>query len=87
MSNERRKDIREKIALGGLIVRAGLRDADRAYLLGALLEAATVVAGSGEHERLRTAGILAFRDAPANVDNTRSTKTPLSQNGDKASGE
>ncbi|WP_409558576.1 conjugal transfer protein TraD [Brucella sp.] len=48
MSNERRKDMREKIALGGLIVRAGLREADRAYLLGVLLEAATVVAGSGE---------------------------------------
>ncbi|MCW8060476.1 conjugal transfer protein TraD [Agrobacterium tumefaciens] len=87
MSNERRKDIREKIALGGLIVRAGLREADRAYLLGVLLEAATVAAGSGEHERLKTAGALAFRDAPAEVEDTRSPRTPMSQNGDKASGE
>jgi len=87
MSNERRKKIREKIALGGLIVRAGLREADRAYLLGVLLEAAKVVAGSQEHERLKTAGTLAFRDAPANVDDMRSPKTPLSQNGDKASGD
>ncbi|MES4992542.1 conjugal transfer protein TraD [Phyllobacterium sp. 22229] len=87
MSNERRKDIREKIALGGLIVRAGLREADRAYLLGVLLEAATVIAGSREHERLKTAGTLAFRDAPANVSDTGSPKAPLSQNGDKASGD
>ncbi|WP_273794959.1 conjugal transfer protein TraD [Brucella intermedia] len=86
MSNERRKDIREKIALGGLIVRAGLREADRAYLLGVLLEAATVVVGSREHERLKTAGTLAFRDALANFDDTSPPKTPSSQNGDKASG-
>lgn len=77
MSNERRKDIREKIALGGLVVRSGLREADRAFLLGVLLEAATVKAGSQEHERLKTAGTLAFRDAPAKVDDTRSPKTRL----------
>ncbi|WP_043716649.1 conjugal transfer protein TraD [Brucella intermedia] len=82
MSNERRKDIREKIALGGLVVRAGLREADRAYLLGVLLEAATVIVGSREHERLKTAGTLAFRDALANVDDKMLPKTPLSHTGD-----
>lgn len=87
MSNERRKDIREKIALGGLVVRAGLREADRAYLLGVLLEAATVVAGSGEHERLKTAGTLAFRGALTTVDDQRLSKTPLSQTDDTASGD
>ncbi|WP_266064786.1 conjugal transfer protein TraD [Brucella intermedia] len=87
MSNERRKDMREKIALGGLIVRAGLREADRAYLLGVLLEAAAVVPGSREHERLKTSGTLAFRDSPADVAETRSPKTLSSQNGNKASGE
>ncbi|WP_235911199.1 conjugal transfer protein TraD [Brucella pseudogrignonensis] len=87
VSNERRKDIREKIALGGLIVRAGLREADRAYLLGVLLNAATLVVGSREYVRLKTAGALAFRDAPADIKDTRSPRTPTSENGDKASGE
>ena len=32
---ERRRDTREKIELGGLVVKAGLREADRAVILGA----------------------------------------------------
>lgn len=85
MTNERKKDIREKIALGGLIVRAGLREADRAFLLGVLLQAAAVVTGSREHERLKSAGTLAFRDATANDGERRLSKTYLSRNGDEAS--
>jgi hypothetical protein len=37
-SEARKKDTREKIALGGLIVKAGLRYEKRAILLGALIE-------------------------------------------------
>ena len=37
---ERRRDTREKIELGGLVVKAGLRGADRAVILGVLIEAA-----------------------------------------------
>ena len=37
-ADARKKDTREKIALGGLIVKAGLRYEKRALLLGALIE-------------------------------------------------
>jgi hypothetical protein len=60
--DERKKDTREKIALGGLIVKAGLRAADRAFLLGVLLEAATVRVSSPEHHRLTAKGATAFRN-------------------------
>jgi hypothetical protein len=38
--NARKTDTREKIALGGLIVKAGLRFEKRALLLGAMIELA-----------------------------------------------
>ena len=37
-SDARKRDTRDKIALGGLIVKAGLRYEKRALLLGALLD-------------------------------------------------
>lgn len=37
-TDARKKDTREKIALGGLIVKAGLRYEKRALLLGALID-------------------------------------------------
>jgi hypothetical protein len=61
MTEDRKKDTRQKIALGGLIVKAGLRQADRAFLLGVLLEAATVRVGSAEHHRLKAKGSIAFQ--------------------------
>lgn len=61
MTDDRKKDTREKIALGGLVVKAGLREADRAFLLGVLLEAATVRVNSPEHHRLTAKGAGAFR--------------------------
>src|SRR5215210_6949854 len=39
---ERKQDAREKILLGGIVVKAGLRTVDKAVLLGALLELATL---------------------------------------------
>ena len=59
-NDDRRKDAREKIALGGLIVQAGLRDANKAFLLGVLTEAATHPPGSNEHTRLEKLGKTAF---------------------------
>ena len=59
-NDDRRKDAREKIALGGLIVKAGLRDANKAFLLGVLMEAATHPPGSIEHSRLEKLGKSAF---------------------------
>ena len=62
-SDDRRKDARDKIALGGLIVKAGLRDASKAFLLGVLVEAATRPPGSNEHKRLEKLGKTAFGEA------------------------
>lgn len=62
MTDDRKKDAREKITLGGLVVKAGLRQADRAFLLGVLLEAASVRFGSNEHHRLKAKGAMAFRN-------------------------
>ncbi|MEO4002140.1 conjugal transfer protein TraD [Mesorhizobium sp. CAU 1732] len=61
MTNDRKKDAREKITLGGLVVKAGLRQADRAFLLGVLLEAASIRTDSNEHHRLKAKGAMAFR--------------------------
>ena len=38
MQDARKIDTREKIQLGGLVVKAGLRDAEKALILGALVE-------------------------------------------------
>ncbi|WMT92936.1 conjugal transfer protein TraD [Pelagibacterium sp. H642] len=59
----RRKDTREKIQLGGLIVKAGLRYEKRALLLGLLLEAADRIRGDEtERARLLALGEKAFID-------------------------
>lgn len=62
-SEARRKDAREKIELGGLIVKAGLRFEKRALLLGALIDLQRRLAtDSKERDRLTTIGSEAFRD-------------------------
>jgi hypothetical protein len=48
----RRKDAREKIELGGLIVKAGLRYEKRALLLGLLIDAGQRIKND-DAERLR----------------------------------
>lgn len=65
-SDARRQDTREKIALGGLIVKAGLRFEKRAVLLGALVELSRRLK-SDEHERTRLTmiGVKAFGDEGA----------------------
>ncbi|WP_425962313.1 type IV conjugative transfer system coupling protein TraD [Rhizobium nepotum] len=60
-SNARKKDTREKIELGGLIVKAGLRYEKRALLLGALIETARRIKGDEpERPRLMVIGAEAF---------------------------
>ena len=86
MTDERKKDAREKITLGGLIVKAGLREADRAFLLGVLLEAATVRVGSPEHHRLKAKGGMAFQSERLNEAGARSTPPAAASNSDKATG-
>lgn len=52
----RKQDTRQKIALGGLIVKAGLRYEKRAVLYGALLELAQRLK-SDQEERARLVSI------------------------------
>ena len=56
----RKQDARQKILLGGLIVKAGLRDEDTAVLLGLLVEAAELLGDmqAREHYRLRGKAIF-----------------------------
>jgi hypothetical protein len=55
-SDARKKDTREKIELGGLIVKAGLRYEKRALLLGALIDLSERLK-SDQTERLRLMAI------------------------------
>jgi len=61
-SDERKKDTREKIQLGGLVVKAGLRDVDKAVILGALLEAAERLNDETERARFAARGKEAFEN-------------------------
>ncbi|GGD70883.1 conjugal transfer protein TraD [Rhizobium anhuiense] len=61
MTAERKEEAREKFLLGGIVVKAGLSKADRAFLLGGLLVLATVIPGSSEHRWLRHIGEEAFK--------------------------
>ncbi|MBO9195177.1 conjugal transfer protein TraD [Rhizobium sp. 16-449-1b] len=62
-SAARKKDTREKIELGGLVVKAGLRFEKRALLLGAFIDIASrLEADAGERVRLTTIGLEAFSD-------------------------
>jgi hypothetical protein len=57
----RRKDTREKIQLGGLIAKAGLRYEKRALLLGMLIDAADRMrSDEAERARLMALGERAF---------------------------
>jgi hypothetical protein len=66
MTADRKKEAREKFLLGGIVVRAGLLNANRAFLLGGLLEMTRIVPGTAEHRRLCDIGELAFRAAASN---------------------
>lgn len=68
MTAERKRDAREKVLLGGIVVKAGLSNADRAFLLGGFLELGRVTEGSPEHRRLRDVGEDAFRAFALNDD-------------------
>ena len=64
-SEARKKDTREKIQLGGLIVKAGLRWEKRALLLGILIAAAArLKCDAVERERLMALGAEAFGNDP-----------------------
>ncbi|MGX1501278.1 hypothetical protein ACSSV1_006347 [Labrenzia sp. MBR-25] len=59
---DRKKDAREKIQLGGLIVKAGLRETDKAILLGILMDASNRLGDMNERDRWRAIGKAAFNN-------------------------
>ncbi|MQX77802.1 type IV conjugative transfer system coupling protein TraD [Sinorhizobium medicae] len=60
-SDARKKDTRDKIELGGLIVKAGLRFEKRALLLGALIDLRErLKSDDSERKRLKAIGTEAF---------------------------
>lgn len=64
-TDARKKDTREKIQLGGLIAKAGLRYEKRALLLGLLIDGARRIrTDEAERERLTAIGVEAFADDP-----------------------
>ena len=59
-TKDRKRDAHEKIQLGGLIVKAGLRFEDRAVLLGLLDEARNALTDDQTRERYRRRGKALF---------------------------
>ena len=57
---ERKLDTREKIQLGGLIVKVGLRDEDKDALLGGLVELAKTLQNPEARTRLTKIGKANF---------------------------
>ena len=55
-ASERKRDAHEKIQLGGVVIKAGLRTVEKAVLLGALLELAALDPGSDRYKRLKEKG-------------------------------
>lgn len=59
----RKEDTRQKIELGGLIVKAGLDSEDKAVIFGALLDAVRALSGpdsEAQRSKYREAGKWAF---------------------------
>jgi hypothetical protein len=58
---ERKRDTREKIQLGGLVIKAGLKNQDKALILGALIDATERIRDVTEFARLLAIGNAAFK--------------------------
>ena len=76
---ERRRDTREKIERGGLVVKAGLREADRAFILGVLIEAAQHDRHSAAVKRWRAIGQEAFKTRSTTHETDDKTLEPTSR--------
>lgn len=62
VEQERRGDAHQKIQLGGLVVKAGLRECNASILLGAMLEVAEALdkGDTSKVARWREVGLSAF---------------------------
>ncbi|TYR36060.1 conjugal transfer protein TraD [Mesorhizobium microcysteis] len=78
----RKKDAREKIQLGGLIIKAGLRSEDRAVILGALIDAVARLGDATERARLTAIGKAIFDNDSKEAD--AAGRTGIDDVGDRA---
>ena len=62
MDAARKADTYRKITLGGLVIKAGLGELDRAVLLGLLIEGAATLSHAPTVAKLRALGEAAFKE-------------------------
>ena len=72
----RKADTYRKITLGGLVIKAGLGELDRAVLLGLLMESAAILDHPETVTRLRAIGEAAFKDHTRDQQHTRPVRPP-----------
>lgn len=61
MAATRKRDAHEKITLGGLVIKAGLREEDKAFILGVLLTASEQRDNHALRDAMIAKGKEAFR--------------------------
>lgn len=61
MAANRKRDAHEKITLGGLVIKAGLREEDKAFILGVLLTASEQRGNQALRDAMIAKGKEAFR--------------------------
>ena len=76
MDAARKADTYRKISLGGLVIKAGLVDLDRAVLLGLLIEGAATLSDAATVSKLRALGEAAFKVQTGDQRRTRSSRPP-----------
>ena len=76
MDAARKADTYRKISLGGLVIKAGLGDADRAVLLGLLIEGAATLSNAATVANLRALGEAAFNDQTGDQRRLRPPRPP-----------
>ena len=77
MSDAARKaDTYRKITLGGLVIKAGLGELDRAALLGLLMESGALLQLPETVTKLRAIGEAAFKDQTGDQQHSRPARPP-----------
>ena len=76
MDAARKADTYRKISLGGLVIKAGLVDLDRAVLLGLLIEGAATLSDAATVSKLRALGEAAFKDQTGDQRRLRPPRPP-----------
>ena len=72
----RKADTYRKITLGGLVIKAGLGELDRAVLLGLLMESGALLQHPETVTRLRAIGEAAFKEQTGEPRTPRPARPP-----------